>query len=59
MPVVALHYAALAAGVYVPQSVDAMAMISMIVTLVWPLSALRFVNPMQLVSRVKEHLLHA
>jgi len=38
-----------------PQSVDAMAMIYMVVTLIWLLIALRFVNPTQLVSRVKEH----
>jgi hypothetical protein len=38
-----------------PQSVDAVAMIYMAVTLVWLLIALRFVNPTQLVSRVKEH----
>jgi putative spermidine/putrescine transport system permease protein len=53
--VVALYYAVFAAGVRAPQSVDAMAMIYMIVTLVWLLIALRFVNPTQLVSRVKEH----
>ncbi|MEO8676494.1 MAG: ABC transporter permease subunit, partial [Casimicrobiaceae bacterium] len=46
--VVALYYA-----------VDAMAMIYMSVTLVWLLIALRFVNPTQLVSRVKEHPQHA
>lgn len=34
---------------------DAMAMIYMIVTLVWLLIAMRFVDPTQLVSRVKEH----
>ncbi|HET7097795.1 MAG TPA: ABC transporter permease subunit [Casimicrobiaceae bacterium] len=53
--VVALYYAVFAAGVRAPQSVDAMAMIYMLVTLVWLLIALRFVNPTQLVSRVKEH----
>src|SRR6266496_3042064 len=53
--VVALYYAVFAAGVRAPQSVDAMAMIYMAVTLVWLLLALRFVNPTQLVSRVKEH----
>jgi len=53
--VVALYYAVFAAGVRAPQSVDAMAMIYMGVTLVWLLIALRFVNPTQLVSRVKEH----
>jgi putative spermidine/putrescine transport system permease protein len=36
-----------------------MAMIYMGVTLVWLLIALRFVNPTQLVSRVKEQPLRA
>ncbi|HEX8738838.1 MAG TPA: ABC transporter permease subunit [Casimicrobiaceae bacterium] len=53
--VVALYYAVFAAGVRAPQSIDAMAMIYMLVTLVWLLIALRFVNPTQLVSRVREH----
>ncbi len=53
--VVALYYAVFAAGVRAPQSIDAMAMIYMVVTLVWLLIALCFVNPTQLVSRVKEH----
>ena len=53
--VVALYYAVFAAGVRAPQSVDAMAMVYMGVTLLWLLIALRFVNPTQLVSRVKEH----
>jgi putative spermidine/putrescine transport system permease protein len=57
--VVALYYAVFAAGVRAPQSVDAMAMIYMLVTLVWLAIALRFVNPTQLVSRVKEHSHHA
>jgi putative spermidine/putrescine transport system permease protein len=57
--VVALYYAVFAAGVRAPQSIDAMAMIYMAVTLVWLLIALRFVNPTQLVSRVKEHPQHA
>jgi putative spermidine/putrescine transport system permease protein len=57
--VVALYYAVFAAGVRAPQSVDAMAMIYMGVTLVWLLIALRFVNPTQLVSRVKEQPLRA
>ena len=51
---VALYYAVFAAGVRAPQSVDAMAMIYMAVTLVWLLIALRFVDPTQLVSRVNE-----
>jgi putative spermidine/putrescine transport system permease protein len=52
--VVALYYAVFAAGVRPPQSVDAMAIIYMALTLVWLLIALRFVNPTQLVSRVKD-----
>jgi putative spermidine/putrescine transport system permease protein len=52
--VVALYYAVFAAGVRAPQSVDAMAIIYMGLTLVWLLIALRFVNPTQLVSRVKD-----
>ncbi|MBT2301879.1 ABC transporter permease [Variovorax paradoxus] len=53
--VVALYYAVFAAGVRAPQSVDAMAIVYMAVTLAWLLIALQFVNPTQLVSRVKEH----
>lgn len=49
--VVALYYAVDAAGVRAGQSVDAMAMIYMITTLVWLLVALRFVNPTQIVGR--------
>ncbi len=52
--VVALYYAVFAAGVRPPQSVDAMAIVYMALTLVWLLIALRFVNPTQLVSRVKD-----
>src|SRR5207249_7813329 len=52
--VVALYYAVFAAGVRAPQSVDAMAMVYMVVTLAWLLIALRFVDPTQLVSRVNE-----
>jgi putative spermidine/putrescine transport system permease protein len=57
--VVALYYAVFAAGVRAPQSVDAMAMMYMLTTLVWLAIALRFINPTQLVSRVKEHPQHA
>jgi|CZKU01.1.fsa_nt_gi putative spermidine/putrescine transport system permease protein len=53
--VVALYYAVFAAGVRAPQSVDAMAVIYMVLSLLWLGTALRFVNPTQLVSRVKEH----
>ena len=52
--VVALYYSVFAAGIRAGQSVDAMAVIYMATTLVWLLIALRFVNPSQLVTRVKE-----
>jgi hypothetical protein len=56
---VALYHAVFAAGVRAPQSIDAMAMLYMDPTLRWLLIALRLVNPIQLVSRVKEHSAHA
>ncbi|MEJ0068117.1 MAG: ABC transporter permease subunit [Pseudomonadota bacterium] len=49
--VVALYYSVFAAGVRAGQSVDAMAVLYMVTTLVWLLIALRFVNPTQLVGR--------
>lgn len=52
--VVALYYSVFAAGVRTQQSIDAMAMIYMVITMAWLIIALRFVNPTQLVSRVKE-----
>jgi putative spermidine/putrescine transport system permease protein len=52
--VVALYYSAFAAGVRANQSIDAMAVVYMAATLVWLIIALRFVNPIQLVTRVKE-----
>jgi putative spermidine/putrescine transport system permease protein len=52
--VVALYYSVFAAGIRAGQSVDAMAVVYMATTLVWLLIALRFVNPTQLVTRVKE-----
>jgi putative spermidine/putrescine transport system permease protein len=52
--VVALYYTVFAAGVRAAQSVDAMAVIYMATTLLWLLIAMRFVNPTQLVARVKE-----
>jgi putative spermidine/putrescine transport system permease protein len=52
--VVSLYYAVFAAGVRAPQSVDAMAMVYMAVTLVWLIIALMFVDPTQLVSRVRK-----
>ena len=51
--VVALYYAVFAAGVRAPQSTDAMAVVYMATTLVWLLLALRFVDPTQMVGRVK------
>lgn len=53
--VVALYYAMFAAGIRAPQLIDAMAMVYMFITLACLLVALRYVNPTQLVSRVKEH----
>jgi putative spermidine/putrescine transport system permease protein len=49
--VVALYYAVFAAGVRAVQSIDAMAVIYMVTTLIWLLVALRFVNPTQIVGR--------
>jgi putative spermidine/putrescine transport system permease protein len=51
--VVALYYAVYAAGVRAGQSIDAMAVVYMVTTLVWLLIALRFVDPTQIVTRVK------
>jgi putative spermidine/putrescine transport system permease protein len=51
--VVALYYAVSAAGVRANQSIDAMAVVYMVTTLVWLLIALRFVDPTQIVTRVK------
>jgi putative spermidine/putrescine transport system permease protein len=51
--VVALYYAVFAAGVRAGQSIDAMAVVYMVTTLVWLLIALRFVNPTQIVGRAK------
>jgi putative spermidine/putrescine transport system permease protein len=54
--VVALYYAVYAAGVRAGQSIDAMAVIYMVTTLVWLLIALRFVNPTQIVGRAPREL---
>lgn len=56
--VVALYYAVSAAGVRAGQSIDAMAVIYMLTTLVWLLVALRFVNPTQIVTRAKREAAH-
>jgi putative spermidine/putrescine transport system permease protein len=52
--VVALYYTMSAAGIRAQQSVDAMAVIYTSMMLVLLVIALRFVNPTQLVARVKE-----
>lgn len=52
--VVALYYSVFASGVRAVQSIDAMAVIYMITTLIWLLIALRFVNPTQIVARSKQ-----
>jgi putative spermidine/putrescine transport system permease protein len=52
--VVALFYSMSAAGIRAQQSVDAMAVIYCVMMLVLLVTALRFVNPTQLVARVKE-----
>lgn len=49
--VVSLYYSVFASGVRAVQSIDAMAVIYMVSTLVWLLVALRFVNPTQIVAR--------
>lgn len=51
--VVALYYAVFAAGVRSTQSINAMAVIYMVTTLLWLVVALRFVNPTQIVTRAK------
>jgi putative spermidine/putrescine transport system permease protein len=51
--IVALYYAVFAAGVRAVQSIDAMAVIYMITTLIWLLIALRFINPTQIVTRAR------
>jgi putative spermidine/putrescine transport system permease protein len=56
--VVALYYAVFAAGVRAVQSIDAMAVIYMVTTLVWLVIALRFVNPTQIVTRAKHQPAH-
>jgi putative spermidine/putrescine transport system permease protein len=56
--VVALYYAVYASGVRAGQSIDAMAVIYMLTTLVWLLIALRFVDPTQIVTRVKRDVVH-
>lgn len=56
--VVALYYAVFAAGVRAVQSIDAMAVVYMVTTLVWLIIALKFVNPTQIVARAKRQGAH-
>jgi putative spermidine/putrescine transport system permease protein len=56
--VVALYYAVFAAGVRAVQSIDAMAVLYMVTTLIWLIVALRFVNPTQIVTRAKQQPAH-
>ena len=56
--VVALYYSVFAAGVRSVQSIDAMAVIYMITSLVWLILALRFVNPTQIVARSRQSSAH-
>lgn len=51
--IVSVYYSIFAAGVRAQQSIDAMAVIYMVTTLTGLLIALRFVDPSQLVGRVK------
>ena len=51
--VVALYYSVFAAGVRAQQSINAMAVIYMVTTMIWLLIALRFVNPTQIVTRAR------
>jgi putative spermidine/putrescine transport system permease protein len=52
--VVSLYYAAFSAGIRPTQSIDAMAVIYMATSSLLLLLALRFINPVQIVSRVKQ-----
>jgi len=52
--VVALYYSVFAAGVRAVQSIDAMAVIYMLTTLVWLIVALQFVSPTQFVTRGRQ-----
>lgn len=52
--VVSLYYATFSAGIRPTQSINAMAVIYMILTASLLILALRFINPVQIVSRVKQ-----
>jgi putative spermidine/putrescine transport system permease protein len=52
--VVSLYYAVFSAGVRANQSIDAMAVVYMVTSLIWLIIALRFVDPTQIVTRAKK-----
>jgi putative spermidine/putrescine transport system permease protein len=52
--VVALYYTAFAAGIRPSQAIDAMAVVYMVTGLILLLAALRFVNPVNMVIRVRQ-----
>jgi putative spermidine/putrescine transport system permease protein len=52
--VVSLYYAVFASGVRASQSIDAMAVVYMVTTLIWLVLALQFVSPTQIVARAKQ-----
>jgi len=52
--VVSLYYAAFSAGIRPTQSIDAMAVVYMLTSTLLLVLALRFINPVQIVSRVKQ-----
>jgi putative spermidine/putrescine transport system permease protein len=56
--VVALYYSVFASGVRAAQSIDAMAVIYMVTTLVWLVLALQFVSPTQIVARGRQTSTH-
>jgi putative spermidine/putrescine transport system permease protein len=55
---VALYYAVFSAGIRTQQSIDAMAVMYTLSMLVLLLIALRFVDPTQLVTRVRDEQAH-
>ncbi len=52
--VVVLYCAVFAAGIRALQSIDAMAVIYMVASMIWLLIALGFVNPTQIVARASK-----
>ncbi|HTJ58564.1 MAG TPA: ABC transporter permease subunit [Devosiaceae bacterium] len=56
--VVALYYAVFASGVRAGQSIDAMAVVYMVTTLIWLVLALQFVSPTQIVARGRNEPAH-